>query len=239
MPMRPAGKKILINSLLTAIISEKEMKKVLVLLIIILSVNYQIDAQEKPKDKGSIQLNYGLSQTLHYRQPVGILACFEGCFPSEQKARVARSMELGYYYKLNNRHELKMGTGFSEYKFWESGLASDGGNTFNPYEWIVNLYYLDMSLGYRYTLSSHHKINTFLESHVSYELLSKMDYVLKSGSYAATLRGGCFYNINERVTAITSIGFKSGIVRFNKKGMGNSYIPFGYGLELGLAWRFR
>lgn len=207
-----------------------------VLIVVLLLSSGEALSQPKPMYKGSFQLNLGLSKTLHYNQPVRILACIEGCYPSEQRARTARNLEMGYYRTLNYKNELKLSTGFTEYRFWEKGMASDGGGILNPYTWIVTSYYLDFSMGYRYTFPADKRVRPFLESQLTYELLTSSDRVLKPRSFATSLKFGGILDASKGRSLIISAYFKSGVSRYNKEGYGEAYVPFAIGVEVGVIW---
>lgn len=94
----------------------------LFLLIIILILNSDVIlAQDNANSKYSTQLDIGGVNTLHYQQPVFFGPCYNGCTPEEQKSKLALTIKFSRYRHLNNRSSIKMGLGFSMYRFSEKG----------------------------------------------------------------------------------------------------------------------
>ena len=95
-------------------------RKLLFILHFFIMNNAFMNAQNR------IELDFGVANTLHYKQPINLNYCDEGCFPNEQKARLAVNVGLSYYKSINQRNEIKIGIGASQYRYWEKGWLQMG-----------------------------------------------------------------------------------------------------------------
>ena len=212
-----------------------------ILLTLILNlITNQLIGQEK---RYSIQFDYGISRTLHFSQPVNFYYCFDGCFAEEQEPRLASNIGFSLYYAISQSNNLKIGIGSSEYKFSEKGSSSPGSG-FYAYEINREFRYTNIFIGFRHIFNNKdRKINPLIESDLIYERLRKEDMSygqLKNFGIAVKLRGGMNFIVTHNLSFVLTGFFKSGIMNYNipdieiNPDFHTVYIPFGYGVELGL-----
>lgn len=184
--------------------------------------------------KYSLQLDYGLSNTLHYQQPVNLILCFEGCFAEEQKAKLASNLHANIYRSFNQKNSLKFGLGFSKYRFFEKGLASPGDASLFPYESMRELHYWNASLGLRHIIAQKKSIYLFTEVDLIYERLQSGYYLIKKNGFAVKPQIGVMTKLSDKWNAVITGFYKTGIIRYNKNNYSpKAYLPFGYGLQIG------
>lgn len=184
--------------------------------------------------KYSLQLDYGLSNTLHYQQPVNLILCFEGCFAEEQKARLASNIHANIYRSFNLKNSLKFGLGISKYRFLEKGLASPGDDSLLPYEDIRELRYWNISLGFRHIITQKKQVQLFSEVDLIYERLQSGYYLAKKSGLAIKSQIGIITKSSDQWSAVITAFYKSGMIRYTKENpWSKTYIPFGYGLQIG------
>jgi len=181
----------------------------------------------------SLQLNLGLSRTLHYNQPVNQNRCIEGCFPEQQKSRNTPNGSLNLYRELNQENSLKLGLGASSYRYWEKGLAGDGGGTSSPYELTNRWSFYGISLGYRYIFKTEKKVRFFLENDFIYEVPTE-DYPLLKSGLAIQPKIGGILSINSNWSIIAQGFYKSALTVYSDKDFGKDYRPYAYGIQFGI-----
>jgi len=195
-------------------------------------------AQNKDERKYSIQFSYGVAKTLHYNQPVNLVLCFEGCIAEEQEERSAPNVDLSVYRNLNRKNSVKVGIGFSAYKFWESGGISPGSGGLSPYETTRELKYFTISTGYRHIFETSKLISPFFETDLLWEIHRDESYFLKKSGIALKPQVGFIVRVSNSFNILVDGFYKSGIVPYNKESILNeNYIPYGYGLEVGMNLR--
>lgn len=175
--------------------------------------------------------------TLHYHRPVNVLFCIEPCYPEEQKSRISPSINLSVYRALNKNNELKIGVGFSGYRFWEKGLASPGDTRLLPYEIIQGLYYFNFSAGFRHLFVTKNQFTPFFETGILYEMLPYENYLLKNSGIAIQSQAGIILKFTDKWSLIIDGFYKTGIIKYNKREFKPDYIPFGYGIQVGMNLR--
>lgn len=194
--------------------------------------------------KHKLQANYGLTMTLHYNKPVNLFGIFEEApFPVEQDARLSNNFGINYYRSINPNNEIEIGLGLSQYSFDEGGYYTPGGGEYLPYKFTVDFDYLDISIGHRYAFSMARKIRPYLENNLMYELLFKKnnayDTNFKIGGIAVKFMAGVRIDISNYAYLNAQTAFKSGVIRYNKnRNHLDSYIPYGYGVEIGVGIKF-
>lgn len=194
-----------------------------------------LNAQTELGSRSKIQLNFGLANTFHYNAPVNLNFCIEGCFPTEQQARIGKNLEISYARSLNFKNDLLIGVGVTQYKYWEKGLASPGGPGLVPYEQVVDFGYYNIWLGHRFTPTKN-KIKPFLENNIVYEFLASPSETLRFGGLALKSKLGAIANISERLDLNINGFFKSAIGKYNSGNFERGrYVPYSYGLEIGIS----
>lgn len=196
-------------------------------------------AQNNNERKYSIQFNYGIAKTLHYNQPVNFVLCFEGCNAEEQEERSTPNLDLSVYRNLNRNNSLKVGVGFSSYKFWESGGISPGSGGLSPYETTRELKYFTISTGYRHIFETSKLISPFFQADLLFEIHrdenSDESYFLKKTGIAVKPQIGFVVRVSKSFNILVDGFYKTGVVKYNKESiLDENYIPYGYGLEVGM-----
>jgi hypothetical protein len=205
--------------------------------IFVIGIAFQVKAQDKLLYKHKIQTNFSLLNTSHYVKPA-LLTTFDEPFVIErQTSRISKNLELSYYRAINISNELKFSIGFTQYRFSESGLASTGGATFSPYEYIVELEYFNMALGHRYFILQR-KINPYIENSIFLEHYRHHRNTLNKKSIAAMFKGGILIRLTEKADLDFHCLFKSAITRYNRHSSDTGYFPFGFGCGSGLSFKF-
>jgi len=206
-----------------------------VFLITILFLNSELlFSQKNTSSKYNLQLNLGVSNTLHYNRPVNLnFRCFEGCFPEEQKSRITPNVDFNIYRNLNQNNSLKIGFGVSSYRYWERGQAGDGGGGFSPYEFINEWSFYGLSLGYRYIFHSEKKVNLFIENDFVYEIPINESRNITNG-FAIQPKIGAIIKMNANWSFIAHGFYKSSLTKYSDKGWGKEYRPYAIGIQLGL-----
>lgn len=214
----------------------KYLSVILLLLVLILS-SYNLNAQDTDDVKYSIQIDYGISNTLHYNQPVIVTFCEEGCYPEVQKPRIASNMDLSIYRAYNKNNSLKIGVGFSEYRFFEKGLASPGDASLLPYESIIELQYFSFNAGFRHIFNSNNNIFPFVATELIYEVLPGDKIIMKNYGLASKSKIGAIIRISDKWSTAVECFYKTGIVNYREKKFDKNYIPFGYGIQVGIEMK--
>ncbi len=204
-------------------------KKMLLVLFLIIMNNTFINAQSR------IELDFGVANTLHYKQPINLNYCDEGCFPNEQKAKLAVSINLSYYKSINQKNEIKIGIGESQYRYWEKGMASDGSPNLHPYQSIREFGYYNFFIGHRFKLKQHKIIKLYIENSIIYERLIFESYILKRGGLAIKTEVGVLTKISKKLDLNFNVFYKTGLTNYSKKDYTGIYTPFGYGIEFGVS----
>jgi hypothetical protein len=191
----------------------------------------QLMAQSGNDKKYNIQFNYGMAKTLHYRQPVNFIMCFEGCTATKQIAKVAPHYELSLYRNWNAKNSLKIGVGFSVYKSFEKGLYLFD-NT--PYETTREFKYVAFSTGYKRIFSTNSLIRPFFEAELLFEMYRGGSDYFKKWGVAIKPQVGAQVKISDKLVVVLDGFYKSGIVKYNAFNYNRDYIPFSYGVEVGM-----
>ncbi len=196
-----------------------------------------LGAQTNVTRKNSIQFDYGISVTFHYNPPVNLNACDEGCFTEEQESRISSNASIGFYRKLNDRNALKLGVGLSEYRYWEKGSAGSGGGSLYPFEDIYELKYYNFSFGFKHLFYAEHIIMPFIETEFILELPDETYNLTENYGIANKSQVGATIEISNRWSANLGAFFKTGIMNYKKSKRYKSYVPYGYGIQIGLNFK--
>lgn len=202
---------------------------------------FHLYGQNTAIHKNSFQMTAGFAISLHYDQPISMLPCLEGCYAEKQRPALAKSMAMSYYRHFNNRNAVKIGLGFSQYRYWEEGLASPGDNTLLPYERIFEHHYFNLMLGYRFSFWSRPGFEAYFEPEVVYERGLNEELYLLNNAWAAKGNFGVIIPVNGRLRINTNLFYKTGLSRYNTDYWNNSlvtYIPFAAGLDIGVSVGF-
>jgi hypothetical protein len=206
-----------------------------VFLLTILFVNSELLFSQKTKSaKYNLQLNLGVSNTLHYNRPVNLnFGCFEGCFPEEQNSRITPNVDFNIYRILNQNNSLKIGFGVSSYRYWERGQEGDGGGGLAPYESIKRWSFYGLSIGYRYIFYSEKKVNLFIENDFVYEIPIDDNRYITNG-FAIQPKIGAIIKFNSNWSFIAHGFYKTSLTEYSETGWGKEYKPYAYGVQLGI-----
>lgn len=206
----------------------------LITILTILNLNSSnILAQDTNLSKYSLQLNLQLSRTLHYNQPVNLNQCIEGCFAEEQKSRITPNINFSLYRDFNKKNSLKIGLGSSSYRYFEKGMTNTGGGDFLPYESTTKWSFYSLYAGFRHIFTPLKKVKLFLENDFIYEIPA-VDYGLTKNGFAIQPKIGAIINLSDNWSVIAEGFYKSGITNYKEKDFGKDYIPYAYGLQLGV-----
>lgn len=201
-------------------------------------------SQENVFFKNKLQVNFGLSKTLHYNQPVTFVECIEGCRATGQTARMSKNLGLSFYKSINSANDIIIGMGFSQYRFTEKGFYSPGDGTFLPYTVAIGFNYFDFVLGHRVIFFKNWRIRPYFESNVIYELLFQDDsdysYSFKSGGFSTMLKTGLKMDISKSLYLSLNAFYKTAFTKYNsrKEKYIEKYVPYGYGTEIGIGVKF-
>ena len=214
--------------------------RILTLLSLLLYLPLQhLTAQNTPPtSRYSLQLDFGRAKTFHYNAPVFLILFYEGSIVEKQFARTAPDYLLSVAYDVDTKNSIKIGYGFSQYRFYEKGLSDVGdGSAFYPYEILWTFKYFQSVLGYRHLLSTAGPISPFLQSEIIGEYLFKKYYTVNKLGVAVKFGVGTLLRLSKHWSADLNAFYKTGITRYNPLPY-PKYIPYSYGLQAGLNYRF-
>jgi len=208
---------------------------VLALIAFFFSPTCLLSQDDKPR-KFSLQFNLGLARTFHFSQPVqGLFLCFEGCRSEEQKARIAPNFNFSLYRDFNESHSLKIGYGRYNYRYWERGLSSAGGDELFPYESTLRWEFDGISIGYRHTFNSTKKVRLFIASELIYEI--PIGPALIKNGVAVQPKFGAIINLTNRWSFVGEAFYKNAVTNYSDNPRGDNYVPYAYGIQLGINFR--
>ena len=184
----------------------------------------------------SAQLSVGVARTGLYNQPAVITAYDEGGFPLSQSASFAPNVNLSLFRKLTERVSLMAGVGIGQYAYTETGMQGNGGPGFSPYTGPTGWTFIEFSGGYRHVFSPEKKTSFLVESGVLYDWNSS-DFSPVDGGFALQQKIGTTSKLTEDSRLTVTIFFKSGVSRYNEPRYGNAYMPYAYGIQVGVIGR--
>lgn len=215
-----------------------KINKILWGIFIFMVLGIEGKAQEMKSPKNRVQFKYGLSQTLHFQQPVVLytIICFEGCELIQQRAGLSSNFELSYYRYLSPRSEIKGGIGYAQHNFIELRKSLYIYDLNDYFETYIKFNYIIFDIGHRYWFFTHRKFNGFIENDLVYEKFHNDKYSTKGGlSIKSQL--GVSISIFKQVEIQLNGFYKVALSNYTKT-IDKKYFPYGYGVELGLSWRF-
>ncbi len=193
-----------------------------------------LQAQNDGNATYSVEFDFGLSRTLHYHRPISVTQCYEACIPLEQKARKAYNANLSIYRNLSASNSIKLGLGWSEYRFWERGKASPGDTSLLPYETTRAISYYDISVGYRHTFKKMAHLYPFVETEMMLELPVDRSFAVNPYGIANKTRVGLLVPASGKWDVVFDAFYKTGIINYSSLSFTDAYIPYGYGIQIGL-----
>ena len=209
--------------------------RAITLLALLLLLSNVLIAQNGSESKYSIQFNYGIAKTLHYNPPVDFIICFEGCPAQEQKAKWAPQFEFSLYRTLSEKSSVKIGIGSSTYRFWQLIFSSEGsGPPVIPNETVEEFDYFSLSVGYRHVFGSAKLFRPFFETDFFVEIHEGESEFFKKCGVAVKPQIGALISVSENLAFVVDGFYKSGIMKYNKTTYSGDYIPYGYGVEVGV-----
>lgn len=201
---------------------------------ILIMISGSLMAQNGDERKYIIQFDYGISRTFHYIQPIQLRMCIDGCYAEDQKARMASNFDLSIYQNFDRKNSVKIGIGLSEYRFWENEMIGPGNGSFAPRDIIRELKYFAFSTGYKHIFGTTQLINPFFELDLLFEIPRAESYLHNKSGVAIKPQIGAHVRISDKLNIVFSGFYKSGIVRYSEIIFDKVYLPFGYGIEVGV-----
>jgi len=211
-------------------------KKNLFLFIILkLAIISTVSGQEISKSNTSWQLNLGMGRTLHYNAPITVVSMsIEGSYTKEQDARLGKNIDLIIHKKINSLNGIIFGLGYSEYRFFDKGLASTGGSGFSNYEEIVVNNYINIHLGHRLIFEKQIKGLIYIENNIITEFPILYYDQMNKFNFAYKVKTGWMYNMSDNYALNINGYFKTAIAKYGIGALGEKYYPYGYGIEFGI-----
>ena len=123
---------------------------------------------------------------------------------------------------MNQKNSLKIGLGASIYRYWEKGLAGDGGGTSSPYELTHNGAFMVYLYGYRYIFNTEIKVRPFIENDFVYEIPTE-DYALLKSGLAIQPKIGAILGINTNWSILMEGFYKSVLTTYSDKDFRKDY----------------
>ncbi len=223
-----------------------------------LLIQFCIASQVYAQQKNRLQLNGGISNTIHYnyKPATKLYNCTEACYVEIQRPYYSFNYGLSYFRTINAKHDIQVGLGIAEHRFEEEGMADSGGGTLYPFEHIVTIYYYDFYLAHRLNIflkprksknekcpdskekESTIKTHFFWENNLIYELITQEDYTLKTHNVALKSEVGVHTKFFKGLYGEVSGFYKTGIMKYNKVKYNKNYVPYGYGVEIGVGCYF-
>lgn len=207
----------------------------LIIIMLLIAFSLKLSAQEENERRYSIQLNYGISRTLHYYTPVNFRVCFEGCYAEQQNARTVPNFDVSLYRKIGTNSSVKLGVGITSYKFFETGMESPVFG-FVPYQMTYTNKYVMVSGGYRKLFKSGGIFRPFIEGELIYENLRNEEYAFTKFGLALKSKLGGVFTISKDIQIGIDGFYKSAITPYNEFKIDRNYFPFAYGAELSVIY---
>lgn len=218
--------------------------KLIVLPILLLFFQHSY-AQMKMEDQNaklSLIVRGGLMYTDLYNPTFFYLICFEGCGADEQNGVTGKTINLGLAYQINERNQLTVLTGYSEFGYYEKGFSSIGSGSFSyNHEKMWEFWGVEIEHGLK--ILSMGKTSLFLGNGIRFETPLNDDtekynmQVLKDIGMSYNGRLGVEYQLMQRLSIVGNGLFKTSIFKYNKAEAVldyNDYKPYGVGGEIGI-----
>lgn len=208
------------------------------LILLALSLPGLAAAQPLLDSPWQLQLSYGAGPTFHHRAPVPVRLCREGCTPETQTPGVAGGLALSLYRRLGGRHQLSARVGYRGHRFSEAGQASRGGPEVFPYQYEEALRFVHIAMGHRYFFAEGTVLRPFWEHSLTWEVLPAEHPLLRRSSLGARVQIGATVALFPRLALAFSGYGQTALLRYNREGSESPFLPFGYGVEVGLGYLF-
>ncbi len=206
------------------------------LILFLISMPVLVMSQMEPLLRNAVQLTTARAFTLHYQQPVALSVCFEGCIPEKQVALMASTNTLSYYRQIRPRHTVRLGFGLVDYRFEETGLASDGSSSYHPYVDIQDYTFFALLMGHRFMVSPQKALSPFIESTLFYEWGDQYDFNENLRGASLQLGLGIAWRMTQTFSLTLDGYYKSAIMNYKRRHSGDPYYPFSYGMQLALLF---
>ncbi len=191
-----------------------------------------------------LQVNYGLSATLHYGIPLQRRFCRNGCPTIEQTPGLAQAFSAGISRRVSPRHSIYFAVGYSQLRFQEkSPFISPGLSSFIPPPTDpidARFGFVNFQLGHSFRLLNweQHQLvmsNSLLIEHTIQESYHP-DYI-KPDNYSYLGKIGAVLNFGSPVSLTANATFRTALSTYNRQydlSQFEDYRPFGMGLEVGM-----
>lgn len=204
------------------------------LCIIFLGVQ-NLNSQELNIKENNIQFDIGISNTLHHTVPVNLRLCIEGCLVEAQEERMALNVGVNFYRKMDSHNSFKIGVGIAEYNFFEKGLSAAGFGVLElAYERTHKSKYFILPVGIKHNIGIGNNSIFYIETEFILELARDKAFFVKQYGIATKFQVGTNLKLSDKLNMNVSAFFKTGIMDYSRGKFENSYIPYGYGLQLGI-----
>ncbi len=219
------------------------MKKLLLCLLLTSLGSIVLVAQRSPWE---IQVNYGLSATLHYNFPLQKNYCREGCPTEEQNPGLAHAFSAGISRRLAERHSVYLMMGYSELRFHESGPIPFSSLFPTPhYSVNAHFQFTNLQLGHILRLKKWDRYelvlsNSLLAEHTIAESYSLSQRYLNRNNFSYLGKIGMVLDLGKAVALNTNFTFRTALSSYNRQydfDYFDDYKPFGMGIETGLRIR--
>lgn len=184
--------------------------------------------------KFSVRLHFEPTMTFHYNEPIHLDLCDEDCFIDEQNPSATLNTKLSVLYSLNYKTKIVFGVGRTLYQFNEIGRIGDGSGMYNRYNVVRSLDILSVFTGLRRSFNVDNKVRPYTEIQVACDILLFGEERLRNHSIAANLGAGIEFDIGRSFVGFVGGHFGSGLENYANGKVGEKYIPYGYGLEMGV-----
>ncbi len=96
--------------------------------------------------------------------------------------------------------------------------------------------YFNFSAGYRRVFGHQKLFSPFIEATLYGEIYTSDNYILKRLGAAIAPQIGTIVNFSNKVYGVIQVFYKSGVLRYNSKRLRKAYIPYAYGIQIGVGF---
>lgn len=222
-------------------------RKLLLLLVFVLIFqnSYSQTTSEDQNAKFSLILRGGILDTYLYNPLFYWAVCIEGCSPEEQSSKIGKSFNLGLVYQLSEKNQIAALTGYSEFGYYEKGIASTGAGSYS-YESNVLWKFWGVEIEYIRALYRIGKVSLLLGNGLRFETPIQdysiyNDKIMKAVGINYNGRLGAEFKISNKISLLGNGLFKTSLSKYNKVEPAfdySNYKPYGIGGEIGVSVNF-
>jgi hypothetical protein len=195
-------------------------------------------------EKGSLVLNYGYQWTSSYAGLFRSLACYEGCYPTVQRAIPLAALSVQVHQPFNkSKLALVIGVDVNSKGWEEQGMSNTGAGDWIEYKEVVTVSYVGALAGVGYELAAFKRYKIVVGQLLNPEVMINYhkDGVYKKNVLGTRTTASFQGRIGKSNTSfLMTPYFHTALMRYNKPDefYGNpDFVPYGFGLSVGLAFK--